>query len=206
MNVKKMSILLSAAIILVACGKEDTAPKEKVKTEQKESAADIARKKIKASREKHKSNKNDSNTSETETTGPAATTEELNTTEAVTTEELNTTEPATTEELNTTEPVTTEAVVKENVNNITNVNTLSQIIYSNDYTYDEKMAAYQSGVANGLIPQGTNTSSPAAAFESALQVERTEAQSTTEAPTAAPTVDPTEAPTVDPNTGLPVQP
>ena len=30
MNVKKMSILLSAAIILVACGKEDTAPKEKV--------------------------------------------------------------------------------------------------------------------------------------------------------------------------------
>jgi len=194
-----MSILLSAAIILVACGKEDTAPKEKVKTEQKESAADIARKKIKASREKHKSNKNDSNTSETETTEPAATTEELNTTEAVTTEELNTTEPAAmTEELNTTEPATTEAVVKENVNNITNINTLSQIIYSNDYTYDEKMAAYQSGVANGLIPQGTNTSSPAAAFESALQVERTEAQSTTEAPTASPTVDP--------NTGLPVQP
>ncbi len=80
------------------------------------------------------------------------------------------------------------------------------------------MAAYQSGVANGLIPQGTNTSSPAAAFESALQLERTEAQSTTEAPTASPTVDPTEAPTasptvdptaaptVDPNTGLPVQP
>ncbi len=92
----------------------------------------------------------------------------------------------------------TEAVVKENVNNITNINTLSQIIYSNDYTYDEKMAAYQSGVANGLIPQGTNTSSPAAAFESALQVERTEAQSTTEAPAASPTVDP--------NTGLPVQP
>lgn len=176
MNVKKMSILLSAAIILVACGKEDTAPKEKVKTEQKESAADIARKKIKASREKHKSNKNDSNTSETETTETAATTEEVNTTEAV----------------------TTEAVVKANVNNITNRNTLSQIVYSNDYTYDEKMAAYQSGVANGVIPQGTNTSSPAAAFESALQVERTEAQSTTEAPTAAPTVDP--------NTGLPVQP
>jgi len=204
-----MSILLSAAIILVACGKEDTAPKEKVKTEQKESAADIARKKIKASREKHKSNKNDSNTSEIETTEPAATTEELNTTEAVTTEELNTTEAVTTEELNTTEAVTTEelnttepamteAVVKENVNNITNINTLSQIIYSNDYTYDEKMAAYQSGVANGLIPQGTNTSSPAAAFESALQVERTEAQSTTEAPAASPTVDP--------NTGLPVQP
>ncbi|MFC6117788.1 hypothetical protein ACFPVV_04040 [Macrococcoides bohemicum] len=198
MNVKKMSILLSAAIILVACGKEDTAPKEKVKTEQKESAADIARKKIKASREKHKSNKNDSNTSEIETTEPAATTEELNTTEAVTTEELNTTEAVTTEELNTTEPAMTEAVVKENVNNITNINTLSQIIYSNDYTYDEKMAAYQSGVANGLIPQGTNTSSPAAAFESALQVERTEAQSTTEAPAASPTVDP--------NTGLPVQP
>lgn len=176
MNVKKMSILLSAAIILVACGKEDTAPKEKVKTEQKESAADIARKKIKASREKHKSNKNDSNTSETETTETAATTEEVNTTEAV----------------------TTEAIVKVNVDNITNRNTLSQIIYSNDYTYDEKMAAYQSGVANGVIPQGTNTSSPAAAFESALQVERTEAQSTIEAPTASPTVDP--------NTELPVQP
>lgn len=176
MNVKKMSILLSAAIILVACGKEDTAPKEKVKTEQKESAADIARKKIKASREKHKSNKNDSNTTETETTETAATTEEVNTTEAVTAEE----------------------VVKENVNNITNRNTLSQIIYSNDYTYDEKMTAYQSGVANGVIPQGTNTSSPSAAFESALQVERTGAQSTTETPTAAPTVDP--------NTGLPVQP
>lgn len=171
MNINKMSILLSAAILLMACGKEETAPKhEKATTEQKESAADIARKKIKASREKHKSNenKNDEITSES----------------------------ATTEEVNTTEQVTTEAVVKENVNNITNRNTLSQIIYSNDYTYEEKMAAYESGVANGVIPQGTNTSSPAAAFESALQVERTGAQATAETPT-------TEA--VDSNTGLPIQ-
>lgn len=175
MSINKMSILLSAAILLMACSKEETAPKqEKATTEQKESAADIARKKIKASREKHKSNKNDSNTTETATTETAATTEEVN----------------------TTEQVTTEAAVKENVNNITNRNTLSQIIYSNDYTYDEKMAAYESGVANGVVPQGTNTSSPAAAFESALQVERTGAQATAETPT-------TEA--VDPNTGLPVQ-
>lgn len=171
MSINKMSILLSAAILLVACGKEETAPKqEKATTEQKESAADIARKKIKASREKHKSNKNNN-------------------------DEI-TSESATTEEVNTTEQVTTEAAVKENVNNITNRNTLSQIIYSNDYTYEEKMAAYESGVANGVIPQGTNTSSPAAAFESALQVERTGAQATAETPT-------TEA--VDPNTGLPVQ-
>lgn len=173
MSINKMSILLSAAILLMACGKEETAPKqEKATTEQKESAADIARKKIKASREKRQTNKNSN-------------------------DEI-TSESATTEDVNTTEQVTTEAAVKENVNNITNRNTLSQIIYSNDYTYEEKMAAYESGVANGVIPQGTNTSSPAAAFESALQVERTGAQTTTE--------DPTVAPTVDPNTGLPVQP
>ncbi|WP_414054316.1 hypothetical protein ACMGE6_02350 [Macrococcus equi] len=161
MNVKKMSIVVSTALLLVACGKDEVVP-EKVKEEQKASAADIARKQIKASREKKLSadKKADSTTEE-----------------------------------KTQEVVTTEAVQKENVNNITNRNTLSQIIYSNNYTAAEKMAAYQSGVANGVIPQGTNTSSPAAAFESALQVELNGAQ----------TQATTETPAIDPNTGLPVQ-
>lgn len=164
MNVKKMSIIVSTALLLVACGKDEVIP-EKAKEEQKTSAADIARKQIKASREKKLSadKKADSTTEEK-------------------TQEVK-------------EPVTTEAVQKENVNNITNRNTLSQIIYSNNYTVAEKMAAYQSGVANGVIPQGTNTSSPAAAFESALQVERNGAQ----------TQATTETPAIDPNTGLPVQ-
>ncbi|WP_312883888.1 MULTISPECIES: hypothetical protein [Staphylococcus] len=59
------------------------------------------------------------------------------------------------------------------VQNITDRATLETVIYSNNYTEIEKIAAYNSAVANGVIPQGNVMEGPAsAAYESSLRVER----------------------------------
>lgn len=152
MKVRMMGTILAAAVLFSACGKDDTAKKEEtVKQEKKESKADIARKKIKENREKKEASEKQTTDSETN---------ETETEEAVTEESIETNEEA-----------TTESPQEVNVINITNRNELSQIIYSNEYTVEEKMQAYESGVEKGIIPQGTDESSPAAAYESAIQSE-----------------------------------
>ncbi|HCZ5587254.1 TPA: hypothetical protein O3N07_002821, partial [Staphylococcus aureus] len=58
-----------------------------------------------------------------------------------------------------------------NFNNITDRNTLKSVIYGN-YNELDKLKAYNSAVANGVIPQGNVMEGPAiAAFESSLRVE-----------------------------------
>ncbi|HBM8900061.1 TPA: hypothetical protein L0X30_000861 [Staphylococcus aureus] len=62
-------------------------------------------------------------------------------------------------------------IQKINFNNITDRNTLKSIIYGN-YNELDKINAYNSAVANGVIPQGNVMEGPAiAAFESSLRVE-----------------------------------
>ncbi|CDR24568.1 hypothetical protein [Staphylococcus argenteus] len=62
-------------------------------------------------------------------------------------------------------------IQKINFNNITDRNTLKSIIYGN-YNELDKINAYNSAVANGVIPQGNIMEGPAiAAFESSLRVE-----------------------------------
>ncbi|KZS34140.1 hypothetical protein TM58_009380 [Staphylococcus aureus] len=58
-----------------------------------------------------------------------------------------------------------------NFNNITDRNTLKSVIYGN-YNELDKLKAYNSAVANGVIPQGNVMEGPAiTAFESSLRVE-----------------------------------
>lgn len=58
-----------------------------------------------------------------------------------------------------------------NFNNITDRNTLKSVIYGN-YNELDKLKAYNSAVANGVIPQGNVMEGPTiAAFESSLRVE-----------------------------------
>ncbi|WP_412519655.1 hypothetical protein [Staphylococcus simulans] len=58
-----------------------------------------------------------------------------------------------------------------NINNITDRATLESVIYGN-YAEIDKIKAYNSAVANGVIPQGNVTEGPAsAAYESSLRVE-----------------------------------
>ncbi|EGQ4237865.1 hypothetical protein FDP74_05185 [Staphylococcus pseudintermedius] len=60
---------------------------------------------------------------------------------------------------------------KIDVNNITDRKTLESVIYGN-YTEMDKIHAYNSAVANGIIPQGNVMEGPAAAaYESSLRVE-----------------------------------
>ncbi|MCD8914211.1 hypothetical protein K2V61_01385 [Staphylococcus simulans] len=58
-----------------------------------------------------------------------------------------------------------------NLGNITDRKTLESVIYGN-YSEVEKIQAYNSAVANGVIPQGNVTEGPAsAAYQSSLNVE-----------------------------------
>lgn len=82
-------------------------------------------------------------------------------------------------EENQTDKASTETVAtqKYDVNNVTDKAMLEAIIYGN-YTEIEKIAAYKSAVANGVIPQGNVMEGPAAkAYESSLRIERGEERS-----------------------------
>lgn len=82
-------------------------------------------------------------------------------------------------EENQTDKASTERVTtqKYDVNNVTDRATLDAIIYG-DYTEIDKIAAYKSAVANGVIPQGNVMEGPAAAaYESSLRIARGEEQS-----------------------------
>nr|WP_233648777.1 hypothetical protein [Staphylococcus hyicus] len=71
----------------------------------------------------------------------------------------------------------TVATQKYDVNNVTDRAMLEAIIYG-DYTEIDKIAAYNSAVANGVIPQGNVMEGPAAkAYESSLRIERGEERS-----------------------------
>ncbi|TDL96721.1 hypothetical protein ERX27_07655 [Macrococcus brunensis] len=150
---KTMVLTLSTALLLGACGNNDDEKKEdkEVKTEEK------------ATTEKPTTEKA---TTEKPTT-EKATTEEI-TTEEVTTEQ-QTTESVTTEQA-AAAPVTTEAPAV-NFNNVTDRATLESIVYGN-YSEIDKVTAYKSAVANGVIPQGNVMEGPASkAYESSLRVE-----------------------------------
>ena len=97
-------------------------------------------------------------------------TTEAPTTETPTTEAPTTEKPIT--EAPTTEIVTTEAPVAANYNNITSQTQLETIIYSPSISEVDKIAAYNSAVRNGVIPQGTVMEGPAiAAYESSVAIQ-----------------------------------
>lgn len=82
-------------------------------------------------------------------------------------------------EENQTDKASTKTVTtqKYDVNNVTDRAMLEAIIYG-DYTEIDKIAAYKSAVANGVIPQGNVMEGPAAAaYESSLRIARGEEQS-----------------------------
>src|SRR5699024_5691595 len=73
-----------------------------------------------------------------------------------------------------------EEVAKEESNEsqtvITDNSTLESIIYGN-YTEEEKIAAYNSAVANGVIPQGTvSEGSAVSAYESSIGLQNGETE------------------------------
>ncbi|MBY7665444.1 hypothetical protein [Staphylococcus agnetis] len=87
-------------------------------------------------------------------------------------------EEKSTEETQTDNTTTeTAETQKFDVRHVTDRATLEAILYGN-YTEIEKIAAYNSAVANGVIPQGNVMEGPAAkAYESSLRIERGEERS-----------------------------
>ncbi|MCU7557293.1 hypothetical protein [Macrococcus capreoli] len=140
-----LSGLAISTLLLTACNNEAPKKEETKKVEsKKEDKSKEAKDKIKKQKEK--------------------VTTEAPTTEAPTTEVPTTEKP-------TTEAATTQQAQNININNITDRATLEAVVYGN-YSEMDKITAYKSAVANGVIPQGNVMEGPASkAYESSLRVE-----------------------------------
>lgn len=151
---KFLALIFSSALILGACGNDDTSNKDsdtksENKTEKKsEDKKDNKSKEDKKSKEEKKSKENEDNKS----------TEEQNNDN-----ESDAQDNSSNEKSQNTQHV--------DVTNIKDRGTLESVIYGN-YSETDKIKAYNSAVANGVIPQGNVMEGPAsAAYESSLRVE-----------------------------------
>ena len=149
--------LLTSALLLTACGQsEDNSKKDDdKKSESKSDKKSNDPKKDKKSDDKQKSD-DDKEKSENES----------NEQNSSSTEEKN-------NENQNSQKQSSQEKSNQNIDlsNIQDRNTLESIIYGN-YTEEQKVQAYKSAVANGVIPQGNVMHGPAsAAYESSLRVE-----------------------------------
>ncbi|MDW4144069.1 hypothetical protein QI190_06340 [Staphylococcus saprophyticus] len=148
---KLLFLVLASFLVLAACGNKEESRLEDNKEETKTSE-----------KEKNKDDKKD----EEKESKP-----DDNSNEDVATQDDNT-------EQQTKEDTSQSQENNEvDVSNITDRSVLESVIYGN-YSEMEKINAYNSAVANGVIPQGNVMEGPAsAAYESSLKVESGEVES-----------------------------
>lgn len=145
---KVLFLLLASFLVLTACGQEE-------KSEDKEETKT-------SEKEKNKDDKKD----EEKESKP-----DDNSNEDVATQDDNT------EQQTKEDTSQSQENKKVDVSNITDRSVLESVIYGN-YSEMEKINAYNSAVANGVIPQGNVMEGPAsAAYESSLKVESGEDES-----------------------------
>lgn len=147
---KVLFLLLASFLVLTACGNEESKLEDKKETKEsdKESKKDDDKK-----TDKDKEKSDDKSNQEVAT------------------------QDKTTEQQSTEEPSQSQEKKQVDVSNITDRSTLESVIYGN-YSEMEKINAYNSAVANGVIPQGNVMEGPAsAAYESSLKVESGEDES-----------------------------
>lgn len=147
---KVVFLLLTSFLVLSACGNEESKLEDKKETKEsdKESKKDDDKK-----TDKDKEKSDDKSNEEVAT------------------------QDKTTEQQSTEEPSQSQEKKQVDVSNITDRSTLESVIYGN-YSEMEKINAYNSAVANGVIPQGNVMEGPAsAAYESSLKVESGEDES-----------------------------
>lgn len=148
---KLLFLVLASFLVLAACGNKEESRLEDNKEETKTSE-----------KEKNKDDKKD----EEKESKP-----DDNSNEDVSTQDDNT------EQQTKEETPQLQETKKVDVSNITDRATLESVIYGN-YSEMEKINAYNSAVANGVIPQGNVMEGPAsAAYESSLKVESGENES-----------------------------
>ncbi|MEJ7393094.1 hypothetical protein [Staphylococcus saprophyticus] len=148
---KILFLLLASFLVLTACGNKEESRLEDNKEETKTSE-----------KEKNKDDKKD----EEKESKP-----DDNSNEDVATQDDNT------EQQTKEETPQSQENNEVDVSNITDRSVLESVIYGN-YSEMEKINAYNSAVANGVIPQGNVMEGPAsAAYESSLKVESGEVES-----------------------------
>ncbi|MDQ7113593.1 hypothetical protein [Staphylococcus simulans] len=152
---KKLFALLAMSILIVsACGQNDEKPKEdtedKAATEKKEKSQS----KNEENEKKKQTDKNQQKENNTQDEQQANT-------------EQQNKDESSAEKQNQQNQQSQQV----DLSNITDRPTLENVIYGN-YAEIDKIKAYNSAVANGVIPQGNVTEGPAsAAYESSLRVE-----------------------------------
>ncbi|MCT1507391.1 hypothetical protein [Staphylococcus hominis] len=165
---KFLSLIFGSALILGACGNDDTSnensdTKSESKTEKKsEDKKENKSKEDKKSKEEKKSQENEDNSTEEQNTSNV---EEKNNEKQnnQSDNEQNIQYNSSSEKSQNTQNV--------DVTNIKDRGTLESVIYGN-YSETAKIQAYNNAVANGVIPQGNVMEGPAsAAYESSLRVE-----------------------------------
>lgn len=148
---KLLFLVLASFLVLAACGNKEESRLEDKKEETKTSE-----------KEKNKDDKKD----EEKESKP-----DDNSNEDVATQDDNT------EQQTKEETPQSQENNEVDVSNITDRSVLESVIYGN-YSEMEKINAYNSAVANGVIPQGNVMEGPAsAAYESSLKVESGEDES-----------------------------
>lgn len=154
-NEKSIFLLFASFLVLGACGqKEETTSKEDTKETKKEVKKDDK----KESKDKETTKKTEPKSQEQ------------------TTENVTSNEQQSTQEANSTEEVVQEQQTQVNTSNISNETQLQSVLNGN-FSEEQKIQAYNSAVANGVIPQGTvSEGSAQAAYESSKGIQNGETE------------------------------
>ncbi|MCD8797422.1 hypothetical protein [Mammaliicoccus sciuri] len=158
---KKLLVLLFASLLVLgACGQNMENAKDDKDIDLKPDKDNK-----KSDKKEKKSEKEDKDKESTKKTEPK--------TEEKSTEEVTTEEPQSVEEDTTEERTQEQQSVQEqpNTSNITDEGQLQNVLNGN-YSEEQKIQAYNSAVANGVIPQGTvSEGSAQAAYESSKGIQ-----------------------------------
>ncbi|PTJ17271.1 hypothetical protein [Staphylococcus simulans] len=155
---KKLFALLAMSILIVsACGQNDEKPKEDTEDKAATEKKDKSQSKNEENEKKKQTDKNQQKENNTQNEQQANT------------EQQNKDESSV--EKQNQQNQQNQQSQQVDLSNITDRATLENVIYGN-YAEIDKIKAYNSAVANGVIPQGNVTEGPAsAAYENSLRVE-----------------------------------
>ncbi|WP_105980029.1 hypothetical protein [Staphylococcus simulans] len=173
---KKLFALLAMSILIVsACGQNDEKPKEDTEDKAATEKKDKSQSKNEENEKEKQTDKNQQKENNTQNEQQANT-------------EQQNKDESTAEKQNQQNQQSQQV----DLSNITDRATLENVIYGN-YAEIDKIKAYNSAVANGVIPQGNVTEGPAsAAYESSLRVESGAEQSVYDQNAQSQAEEPTE--------------
>lgn len=150
---KVLFLIFASLLVLGACGNNDSEKKEDNKSSEHKKSNDPKKDKKSDDKEKSANESKEQNSSSTEKKNN----------KNQNNNKQNTQDNSSNENHQNTQSI--------DITNIKDRGTLESVIYGN-YSETEKIQAYNSAVANGVIPQGNVMEGPAsAAYESSLRVE-----------------------------------